>query len=37
MKEVQIMKNKIEIYQAPDNTTEIKVQFEEDTVWLSQH
>ena len=30
------MKNKIEIYKTPDNQTEIRVQFEEDTVWLSQ-
>lgn len=30
------MKNKIEIYKTPDNQTEIQVQFEEDTVWLSQ-
>lgn len=28
--------NKIEIYQTKDNQTEIKVQFEQDTVWLSQ-
>lgn len=30
------MNNKIEIYKTPDNQTEIQVQFEEDTVWLSQ-
>lgn len=30
------MENKIEIYQTPDNTTEIDVQFEAETVWLSQ-
>ncbi len=30
------MENKIEIYQTPDKQTEIQVQFEEDTVWLSQ-
>ena len=30
------MENKIEIYQSADNTTEIKVQFDRDTVWLSQ-
>ena len=28
--------NKIEIYQSDDNQTEIKVQFEEETVWLTQ-
>jgi death-on-curing family protein len=28
--------NKIEIYKSPDNETEIKVQFEEETVWLTQ-
>ena len=28
--------NKIEIFQSKDNKTEIKVQFEEDTVWLTQ-
>ena len=30
------MNDKIEIYKTPDNQTEIQVQFEEDTVWLSQ-
>ena len=30
------MGNKIEIYKADDNTTEIRVQFDKDTVWLSQ-
>ncbi|MDZ7725573.1 MAG: RhuM family protein [candidate division KSB1 bacterium] len=30
------MTNKIEIYKTPDNQTEIRVQFEEDTIWLSQ-
>lgn len=30
------MNNKIEIYKTPDNQTEIQVQFEEDTVCLSQ-
>ncbi|MBN2659628.1 MAG: virulence protein RhuM/Fic/DOC family protein [Spirochaetales bacterium] len=30
------MENKIEIYKAPDQETEIKVQFEEETVWLTQ-
>lgn len=30
------MENKIEIYKGADNQTEIKVQFDEDTVWLSQ-
>ena len=29
-------KNQIEIYQADDGTTQINVQFEQDTVWLSQ-
>jgi len=28
--------NQIEIYQADDGSTEIKVQFEQDTVWLTQ-
>ncbi len=28
--------NQIEIYQAEDSSTEIKVQFEQDTVWLTQ-
>ena len=28
--------NQIEIYQATDGTTQIKVQFEQDTVWLTQ-
>jgi hypothetical protein len=30
------MKNKIEIYKTADNQTEIKVQFDADTVWLNQ-
>ena len=30
------MKNKIEIYQTPDNNTEISVQIEAETVWLTQ-
>jgi prophage maintenance system killer protein len=30
------MESKIEIYRAADNQTEIKVQFDADTVWLSQ-
>ncbi len=30
------MENKIEIYTTTDNTTEIRVQFDEDTVWLTQ-
>jgi len=30
------MENKIEIYKTPDNQTEILVQFEKDTIWLSQ-
>ena len=29
-------KNQIEIYQANDGSTQINVQFEEDTVWLTQ-
>jgi|GEM_PF-6897034 len=28
--------NQIEIYQADDGSTEIKVQFEQETVWLTQ-
>lgn len=28
--------NQIEIYQAKDGTTQINVQFEQDTVWLTQ-
>lgn len=28
--------NKIEIYKADDGSTQINVQFEEDTVWLTQ-
>ena len=28
--------NQIEIYQANDGTTQINVQFEQDTVWLTQ-
>ena len=28
------MKNKVEIYKASDNRTEIRVQFDTDTVWL---
>jgi len=28
--------NKIEIYKSSDNQTEIKVQFEKETIWLSQ-
>ncbi len=28
--------NQIEIYQADDSSTEIKIQFEQDTVWLTQ-
>lgn len=31
------MENKIEIYKTADNQTEIKVQFDEDTVWLNAH
>lgn len=30
------MQNKIEIYKTPDDQTEIQVQFEQDTIWLSQ-
>lgn len=30
------MENKIEIYKTADNQTEIKVQFDEDTVWLNR-
>jgi len=30
------MKNKIEIYRTTDNQTEVKVQFDENTVWLNQ-
>jgi hypothetical protein len=30
------MENKIEIYKTPDNQTEIRVQFEDDTIWLTQ-
>lgn len=30
------MENKIEIYQAADNTTQIAVSFEKDTVWLNR-
>lgn len=30
------VENKIEIYKTPDNQTEVQVQFEEDTIWLSQ-
>ncbi|NCA84692.1 MAG: Fic/DOC family protein [Clostridia bacterium] len=30
------MENKVEIYQNADSQTEIKVQFEQDTVWLTQ-
>ena len=29
-------KNQIEIYQANDGSTQINVQFEQDTVWLTQ-
>ena len=29
--------NKIEIYKSSDNQTEVKVQFEEETVWLNRH
>jgi hypothetical protein len=30
------VKSKIEIYKTPNNQTELKVQFDKDTVWLSQ-
>jgi hypothetical protein len=30
------MENKIEIFQSTDSQTEIKVQFDEETVWLTQ-
>ncbi|AHG72519.1 ErhM [Mannheimia sp. USDA-ARS-USMARC-1261] len=30
------MRNPIEIYQSKDGTTNIEVQFNQDTVWLSQ-
>ena len=30
------IKNQIEIYQANDGSTQINVQFEQDTVWLTQ-
>ena len=30
------VKNQIEIYQANDGSTQINVQFEQDTVWLTQ-
>ena len=30
------MKNKIEIFKSSDNQIELKVQFDEDTVWLNQ-
>ncbi len=30
------MNNKIEIYRTIDNQTEVKVQFDENTVWLNQ-
>ena len=30
------MENHIEIYKGSDNQTQIEVQFENDTVWLSQ-
>lgn len=30
------MENKIEIYKSPDNQVELQVQFDKDTVWLSQ-
>lgn len=30
------MENKVEIFQTTDSQTEIKVQFDEETVWLTQ-
>ena len=30
------MENKIEIYQTKDNQAQVRVQFNNDTVWLSQ-
>ena len=30
------MNNKIEIFQSKDNQTEVKVKFDNETVWLSQ-
>lgn len=30
------MVNKVEIYQSANNSTEISVQFDEETVWLTQ-
>ena len=30
------MENKVEIYTGQDNTTQVEVKFEQDTVWLSQ-
>jgi len=30
------MGNKVEIYQSANNSTEISVQFDEETVWLTQ-
>lgn len=30
------MENKIDIYQSANNNTEISVQFDEETVWLTQ-
>jgi hypothetical protein len=31
------MESKIEIYKTPDGQTEIKVNFDKDTVWLNQY
>ena len=31
------MENKIEIYQTTENKTEIRVLFEDETVWLNRH
>jgi prophage maintenance system killer protein len=36
-KKVIAMENQIEIYITPDGNTQIEVQFEEETVWLSQN
>ena len=35
-KRIRLVENKVEIYQAPDSSAEIKVQFDEDTVWLNR-
>lgn len=35
--EVTSTESKIEIYKAADNSTEVRVQFDDDTVWLNAH